>query len=179
MSIYLKTLSPDCEDRAILDSINKEAFPPSEYMPVEEIFYFAQNTNSDVLGIYDHRHLVGFILFLKNAECGYIFFLAIDQSARSKGYGGEALKALAAAYPELQIILDFEEINENAENLDQRIRRKKFYLRNGFCETGRYTFLRDDRFEVVCNKGPLRVDPFKELIAVIHTHCPFFPDKLL
>lgn len=179
MNLQLKVLTPDCDDRTILESINKEAFPPSEYMPTKEMFDFAKNTNSDILGIYDNKILVGFILFLKNEECGYIFFLAIDKKYRSNGYGGEALKILAAKYPNLQIILDFEEIDEKAENAEQRIRRKNFYLRNGFCETGRYTLLRNDRFEVVCNNGSLRVKPFKNLISIIHSFCPYFPDKLL
>lgn len=179
MNLCIKVLKSDCTDFKILESINKEAFPPSEYMPAEEIFAFVENTDSDVLGIYDGHHLVGFFLFLKNRECGYIFFFAIDKSMRSKGYGSESLKMLSSMYPALQIILDFEEINENAENIDQRIRRKAFYLRNGFCETGRYTFLRDERFEVVCNRGTLRVEAFKELISVIHSRCPFFPNKLL
>lgn len=107
------------------------------------------------------------------------FFLAIDRNARSKGYGGAALKALADAYPQLQIILDFEEIDENAENIDQRLRRKNFYLRNGFRKTGRYTLLRGNRFEVVCNSGALRVAPFRKLISVIHSRCPYFPDQLI
>ena len=40
-------------------------------------------------------------------------------------------------------------LNENPENNPQRIRRKNFYLWNGFHETGNYTMLRDERFEVV------------------------------
>ncbi len=179
MNLHLKLLNPDCEDWTKLDAINKEAFPPSEYMPTEEMFDFAKHTGSDIFGIYDRINLVGFILFLKNEECGYIFFLAIDKSARSMGYGGAALKALSEAYPHLQIILDFEEIDESAENIEQRIRRKNFYLRNGFCETGRYTILRENRFEVVCNNGSLRAEPFKRLITVIHSRCPYFPDVLI
>lgn len=177
--MHLKKLTPDCEERELLDAINQESFPPSEYMPMDKIFDFAQKTNSDVLGIFADKQLVGFIVFLKNDDCGYVFFLAIDKNERSKGYGGTALEMLATTYSKLQIILDFEEIDEKAENIAQRIRRKNFYLSNGFCETGRYTFLGDDRFEVVCNNAPLRVDSFKELISVIHSHCPNFPNKLL
>lgn len=177
--MFLKKLRADCKERTMLESINKEAFPPYEYMSEDEIFDFADNTNSDVLGIYDEERFVGFILFLKNEECGYIFFLAVDKNLRSKGYGGAALKTISDMYQELQIILDFEEIDEKAQNIVQRIRRKNFYLKNGFCETGRYTMLRNARFEVVCNNGPLRVEPFKKLISIIHSHCPYFPDKLL
>ena len=82
-------------------------------------------------------------------------------------------------YSELQLVMDFEVIDENAENNAQRIRRKNFYLRNGFHEAGNYTMLRDDRFEVVCNDGELRKTALKELLCVIHEHCPEFPDVLI
>ena len=59
------------------------------------------------------------------------------------------MKKIIASYPDLLIILDFEEIDANAENNNQRIRRKNFYLKNGFYETGFYTLLGEIRFEVV------------------------------
>ena len=82
-------------------------------------------------------------------------------------------------FSHLQIILDFEIIDESAENLEQRIRRKNFYLRNGFHETGRFTLLNGYRFEVVCNKQELRADAFMELIRVIHQYRPEFPEVLI
>lgn len=179
MNLRLNPLNPTHKDKEALERINREAFPPNEYMPAEEMFDFAEHTDSDVLGIYDGDTPIGFFLFVKNDRCGYIFFFAIDQNERSKGYGAEALRLLSDTYPTLQIILDFEELDEKAENLDQRIRRKKFYLRNGFAETGHYTLLRGDRFEVVCNRGELLTAPFKKLITVIHSRCPYFPDILL
>ncbi len=179
MNLHLVDLKRDCMDFELFEAINAEAFPPSEYMPMEDIFTFAENTDSHVLGIYDDRCPIGFMLFVKNANCGYVFFFAIGKKFRSKGYGSSALKALAEKYRKLQIILDFEQIDENAENNSWRIRRKQFYLRNGFCETNRYTLLRGERFEVVCTKGDLRCDDFKEIIAVIHSQCPDFPNVLI
>lgn len=179
MNLELIRLNPNSKDRKYFEQINNEAFPLSERMNFDEIFDFASDTDTDVLGIYDSGNPVGFAVLLKNAECGYIYFIAIDSCARSKGYGGAALQKLTEVYPELQLVLDFEVIDENAENNAQRIRRKNFYLRNGFHETGNYTMLRDERFEVVCNSGELRKVALKGLLCVIHEHRPEFPDVLI
>lgn len=120
-------------------------------MSIDDIFSFASDTNTDVLGIYDDSMLFGFAVILMNDKCGYVYFIAIDKNVRSKGYGSAATET----YSNLQIVLDFEEIDEDAENYAQRIRRKNFYLRNGFHETGNYTLLREQRFEVVCIMGKL------------------------
>ncbi len=179
MNLELIKLNPDNKDRKYFERINDEAFPPSERMSFDEIFDFASDTDTDVLGIYDDRNPVGFAVLLKNEECGYVYFIAIDSHTRSKGYGGAAMQKMMDLYPNLQLVLDFEVIDENAENNEQRVRRKNFYLRNGFHETGNYTMLRDERFEVVCNRGELRKASLKDLLCILHKHRPEFPDVLI
>lgn len=180
MNLQLIRLTTNSKDIEYFEQINEEAFPVSERTSFDEIFALASDTNTDVIGIYDDKKPVGFAVVVKNQECGYIFYLAIDSHARSKGYGSAALQKLREFYSELQLILDFEEIDENAENIAQRIRRKKFYLRNGFHETGNYTIMHQDiRFEVVCTDGELQKDAFVDLIHVIHKHCEEFLDILV
>lgn len=171
-------LKPDCKDREIFDRMNEEAFPISERMSLDDAFALALDVDTDVLGLYDRELPVGLLVFVRNEFCGYLYYLAIDRNFRSRGYGSAALSLLAEAYPELQIILDFEEIDEQAENFEERCRRKKFYLRNGFHETGSYTMLWDIRFEVVCNRGELCRSEFEDLIHQLHAHRPEFPDAL-
>lgn len=179
MNLELIKLKPDNKDRKFFERINDEAFPLSERMSFDEIFDFASDTDTDVLGIYDVGNPIGFAVVLKNKECGYVYFLAIDSDMRSKGYGGAAIQKMMAFYPNLQLVLDFEVIDENAENNKQRVRRKNFYLRNGFHETGNYTMLCNERFEVVCSNGEFRKEALKDLIRIIHKHRPEFPDVLL
>ena len=146
---------------------------------MEEIFSFAKDTDTDVLGIYDGDGPVGFAVLLKGSECAYLYYLAVDGNIRSKGYGSAALKDIIKRYGELQIILDFEEIDARADNYEQRLRRKSFYLKNGFHETGNYTLLRGARFEVVCSGGELKRENFGELLKIIHAHRADFPDIIL
>lgn len=179
MNIVFNRLRAAGEDIGYFEQINDEAFPLSERMSFDEIFEFASDTNTDVLGIYDGKKPIGFVVLLKNSECGYIYFLAIDSHVRSKGYGSAAIQKMLEVYSDLQLVLDFEVIDENAENNAQRIRRKNFYLRNGFHETGNYTMLREDRFEVVCSDGELRKAALRDLLCIIHAHRPEFPDVLI
>lgn len=179
MNLMLKPLKTYNKDIASFEKINKEAFPIPEYISITELFTFANQTNTDILGIYDRNTPVGFFVLVKNNTCGYVYFFAIDQSLRSQGYGSSAIKELIRRYPELQLILDFEEIDEKAENNNQRIRRKQFYLRNGFTETNRYTLLKEDRFEVVCNNPPLNEKAFQDILNILHHHRSDFPDILL
>lgn len=179
MNLEFVSLTSDSKDRKYFERVNEEAFPVSERMHFDEIFEFASDTDTDILGIYDDKTPVGFAVLLKNSECGYLYFIAVDNHLRSKGYGSAAIKKLLEIYPKLQIVLDFEVLDGNAENNGQRVRRKNFYLRNGFHETGRYTMLREDRFEVVCSGGELRREAFKDLLHIIHEHRPEFPDVLI
>lgn len=179
MDLRLVPLRQDCKDRNYFAKINNEAFPPSERISMEDIFCLASDTDTDVLGIYDGDLPVGFTVLVKNNVCGYVYFLAINSRFRSGGYGSAAIQKLLSTYTDLQIVLDFEEVDENAENYEQRARRKKFYLRNGFYETGRYTRIYEERFEVVCSSVPLCAEAFRELIHVLHAHNAKFMDVLL
>lgn len=178
MSLDIITLHPDCKDRESFERINKEAFPSWERMRFDDIFKFSFVTNTDVLGIYDNGNPIGFTVLLKNEECGYVYYFAIDSHLRCHGYGGAAMKKLMEQYPGLQLVLDFEMLDETVENNEQRIRRKNFYLRNGFHETGYYTLLSGERFELVCNKGNLQIEAMKDLLRILHQHRPEFPEVL-
>lgn len=101
MNLELIRLNTNSKDRKYFEQINNEAFPLSERMSFDEIFDFTSDTDTDVLGIYDNGNPIGFAVLLKNAECGYIYFLAIDSCMRSKGYGGAALKKLMEVYSKL------------------------------------------------------------------------------
>ncbi len=169
--IYIS--SPEIE---IIRQINEEAFPPDERMPVEEMFTF--NIASTLFGFFDEDRIVGFSLVLLNGKTAFVVLLAIDKDLRGKGYGSQALKAMMQECPDKQFVLDFEEVTESAENYEQRLSRKNFYLRNGFYETGRFTVLCGDQYEVVCSGGDLEEIELYPIMSAIHEHTPEFDSRL-
>lgn len=174
----IKPIRPHTRAAWKLARINREAFPKLERTPVRSMFSFARQSDTDVLGLYDGEELAGFSVVMKNSSSAYLFYLAIDRKKRGMGYGSQALAALREFYPDHQLILDFEVLDPEADNYGQRLRRKEFYLRNGYSETGFSTYLRGAEFEVVCTPAPLQEESFRELLREIHRLVPEFPVKL-
>lgn len=119
-----------------VNALAKEAFPPAEYLAPSELVKMAEEDGFDFLALTDHDALVGFMAVKIYREMAYLFFLAIAPAFRSKGYGSRAIETLRAAYPGKQQVVDFEMPDAAADNTEQREKRRAFYLKNGYRETG-------------------------------------------
>ena len=59
-------------------------------------------------------------------DLAFIMFFAVDKNIRSKGYGSEILSKVQSIYPDKKIIVSIDICDMDAENIDDRIRRKHF-----------------------------------------------------
>ena len=66
----------------------------------------------------------------------FIMFLAVDGSLRTKGYGSAILKEIKNRYPDKKIMVSIEPCDDSAPDIEVRKRRKAFYRKNGYGETG-------------------------------------------
>lgn len=167
MSLYTKAVFSNFKDIQILNKINNEAFPIEERIPFDKLIELAENKHIDLLALYDKERIIGFVVMVTDKPSAYIFFLAIDSKHRSKGYGSQALLLLTTLYPEYQIVMDLEPIEVTAQNNEQRISRKKFYLRNGYYETGYRLKYVGISFEILCNKKMFNKESFITLLDKI------------
>ena len=71
-----------------------------------------------------------------NRKMIFIMFLAVDESLRTKGYGSAILKEIKNRYPDKKIMVSIEPCNDSAPDIEVRKRRKAFYRKNGYGETG-------------------------------------------
>lgn len=71
-----------------------------------------------------------------NRKMIFIMFLAVDESLRTKGYGSAILKEIKNRYPDKKIMVSIEPCNDSAPDIEVRKRRKAFYRKNGYSETG-------------------------------------------
>lgn len=144
-----------------------EAFPPEEYLAPETLAEMARADNFDFLALTDGGAFVGFLAVQTYRSLAYLFFLAIVPSRRSMGYGSQAIAALKAAYPGKKQVVDFERVDASAENYGQRVRRREFYLRNGYRETGLFLRYLGVAYEVFCMDEDFRAEEFQELMQTI------------
>ena len=191
-------------------ALYEEAFPPEERIPFDElesmaeqdvvefVAYFDENTGADRMAedrcgeaaiddaprpIRDRnrtRALCGFSFSIAMKEYVYLLFLAVDTSARSKGYGSRILAQIRAHHPGETIVLDIEPLDTDAPNLGQRERRLAFYLRNGFSPTGYDLYEDDMRYSVLASagEGGGRFDARSFEVAVAETLGGVLPTRL-
>ena len=167
----LKKLTIDSPDIEILEEINKEAIPECERNSFKDLM----NTGAAVLGIYEEGP-VGFMAIREYKDILYLAYLAVNSALRSKGIGGNALKELVSNNAERMIVVEYEAINPSSPENELNIRRKGFYKRNGFKETGYFTFYDDTEFEIGCAGMEFDAGSFGEfteyLSSIVSDHIP-------
>lgn len=169
MNLQGRSILDHFNDYEAFDKLNCEAFPPEERIETAKLMRMAGKGELDITALYDGDVFVGFISLVVEAPTAYIFFLAVDKEKRSQGYGSQALSLLSKMYPDYQIVLDLEEVDEAAGNIRQRIIRKKFYLRNGYRETGYFLYYNHMMFEVLCNKARFDYEDFLILLDKLNS----------
>lgn len=150
-----------------VDRLAKEAFPPEEYLAPAKLAEMARADNFDFLALTDKDAFVGFMAVLTYADLAYLFFLAIEPSRRSMGYGGRAIETLRAAYPGKKQVVDFEMPDDAAANRGQREKRREFYLRNGYRETGLFLRYLGVDYEVFCMDEDFQPETFQAMMKTI------------
>ena len=151
-----------------VNRLAKEAFPPEEYLAPQTLVDMAKTDHLDFLALSERDVFVGFMVVKTYKNLAYLFFLAINPSCRSKGYGSRAIETLKAEYPGKKQVVDFEMLDDYAQNNEQRKKRRNFYLRNGYQETGLFLSYLGVDYEVFCMDNDFQEDEFKEMMKTIH-----------
>lgn len=114
----------------------RRAFPPAERKPFSIIVAMWRKGKADVWCLTRDGRFAGFATTIHSAELILLDYLAIAPTQRGQGVGSEALRALLARYAGKGVFVEIESIYENAPDQENRLRRRRFYLRSGFVPLG-------------------------------------------
>lgn len=126
--VKIKNKNDDMEN---MKKLYLRAFPKEERAPFWLLKSKSKKDFVDFLAIYDESKWVGFAYVIRYEKLAYIFYLAIDDSVRGKGYGTKTLKKLKEKYDGYKIFLALETLDKNADNYEQRVKRHNFYRNAG------------------------------------------------
>lgn len=129
--LSFKTITLGSTDYKKMKQLYNLAFPDNERTPLWILMSRSLGKSIDFLAIYDKNIFVGFCYLVTKGDLTFVFYLAIDQTQRGKGYGSRVLKSIIELKPSNRIALNIEAIDETAENYTQRVNRKRFYMNNG------------------------------------------------
>ena len=136
MKISFREIPNEKTEYNKLKELYQKAFPKDERLPLWILKIKSKRKSEFFYSIYDEEKFIGLIYLINNDNITYVLYLAIDSNNRGKGYGSIVLDKIKEESGQESVVLCIEEIDSNADNYEQRIKRKKFYEKNGFRETG-------------------------------------------
>ncbi|MBR6536933.1 MAG: GNAT family N-acetyltransferase [Lachnospiraceae bacterium] len=131
----LREVTSDME-WGLLETLYTEAFPENERKPFAMIREKHREKRTDVWMIEQNDEFSGLAITMNSGDLVLLDYFAISKEKRGNGLGGESLKILFEMYREKRFFLEVESLSVPADNIEERRRRKQFYLNNGMTELG-------------------------------------------
>lgn len=139
------------------------SFPLSERVPFPLLKMRAKGAIAEMISVYDGEVHVGLLYLVHYKDIVFIWFLAIDENIRGKGYGSRILAQVTALYPKARIGLNIEHVDPQAAHFEERQQRKHFYLKNGYRENGLVTKELNVVFEMLVKNENIAFDEYEKL----------------
>ena len=151
-----------------------EAFPKKERMPFFMMVAMSKLWNTQFFSFYDGNVPFGFIYLATIGKIVFVMFFAVEKSLRSKGYGSFILQQIKNEYPNKKIIISIEPCDENAFDIELRKKRKAFYIKNGYKESGYMLKLNGVVQEIIITNGDFNKNQFR-LFFVLYSNGTMYP----
>ena len=143
--------------------IYTEAFPKKEQKTFTSLKSSVKKGKTKLLTASENDTLLGFTALIPYKDMVMVDYLAVNSAIRSKGTGSRILQNVCNLYSNKKIVLLIEQIDKMAENNQQRIARRKFYLRNGFTSSDIYISGVSGNMEVLNYGGKVSAKEYMEL----------------
>lgn len=138
-----------------------QAFPKEERLPWWVLRLQAKRRDIDLTAWMEGGTFCGFTCGVTVEGLHFLLFFAVAEPERSRGYGSAVLKQLREKYGSL--VLNVETLEPEASNYAQRLRRLRFYQRNGLQDTGWFVWEVGGRFRVLCTEPELDVKAYRKI----------------
>lgn len=117
---------------AQIKEIYLEAFPKRERKPYFVLRHSVKKKKAVVMTASDGNQLLGFTVLIPYQDMVMVDYLAVSSKIRSKGTGSYIMENVCKHFADKKIVLLIERPDDAADNREQRITRRRFYLKNGF-----------------------------------------------
>lgn len=115
-----------------IKEIYLEAFPKRERKPYCSLRHSVKREKAVVMTASEEGRLLGFTVLIPYQDMVMVDYLAVSSKIRSKGTGSYIMEQVCKQFSDKKVVLLIERLDDTADNQEQRIARRKFYLKNGF-----------------------------------------------
>lgn len=164
--MHIRKLDINCAKNESLEqaeTIRYASFDPGDLVKIGILQGMMEQEKARYYVLEEEGKILGLSFCLIYDKVIYMLYLAIGEEYRGKGLGSRTIDLLKKEFEKRPILLDMESIREEgAKDMDERIRRRAFYERLGFIDTGYY--LQDDggMYDLFSTNGILYRDEFMD-----------------
>ena len=125
-------LNPNYKDNLKkIENLYLTAFPKNERKPFDLILEKCNNGSMEIITIQsDSYDFLGLAIMILHDDMVLLDYFAVAPESRGQNVGSKALKLLFERYKNKRFILEIENTEAECDNLEERKRRKTFYIRN-------------------------------------------------
>lgn len=134
MKLNFTKLKPSSPDFRKIKQLYMRAFPSDERAPFLMLVLKAKKKNVDFWSVHRDGEWAGMLYIVNYRDLSYIFYLAVSEDLRGKGIGSAILQNARKLYRGRRLFLAIEQLDSSADNYEERLKRRDFYIRNGFKE---------------------------------------------
>lgn len=134
----------------LVENLYLKSFPKEERFPFWVLEECSKEDNSILYAIIDNNKFIGMCYLVNCNEAYYLMYLAVEPEFRNNNYGSKILQDLKEKFKTL-----FLSVDEPVDDLS--IRRKNFYLRNGFYDTNKYYEDTGINYEILCTNSEYEI----------------------
>ncbi|OAB25498.1 hypothetical protein PMSD_27480 [Paenibacillus macquariensis subsp. defensor] len=163
MSLRMELITINFKEMYEIEELYKKSFPENERIPIWFLLWRSKKEFIDYIAFYDDEVFVGYAYLITIKNLTFILYLAISSEVRSQGHGTAVLSKIKEYYADNRIILNIEAIDEAANNFEQRLKRKKFYLRNGYRNASFNIIEYGHLYEVLVHGSDVTIEEYRIL----------------
>lgn len=180
MRIRFKNITRDKSSIGQVSELYHTAFPEDERAPFRMLLSKAEKPNVSFFSCYDGEEWIGLLYVVNYRDLSYVFYFAVEESRRGRGFGTAILKAAQKKYRGRRLFLAIEEVDEKYENYPQRLSRQHFYERAGFRPSGQKMQEGKVIYDLMTTGGRVSPKEYRRLITSYAGLLPlFFTMKIL
>lgn len=153
-----------------LRELYEQAFPASEKKPFSLILQKRAEGSVEILAIEDEeQEFQGLIITMRYRDMVLVDYFAIAEERRNSGIGSKVLQLLLSRYKGKRIFLEIEStVSKDSPDYDIKIRRKRFYERNGLHAMNYLALLYGVEMEIMVFGDEVTFAEYHELVEQIY-----------
>lgn len=150
------------------------AFPKYERKPLAMLLRTRRRGLADLYTLRgDDGSFAGLLCTIRMDNTVLLDYLAVSPERRGNGVGSSAVRLILEQYAGNRIVLEIEDPDEDCADRETRVRRLRFYERNGFQRQGVRAEVGGVRYELLVSGSAVSFEEYTGILSAVMG--PFFP----